>query len=109
MTKQDAIALEIAVLDARIKADAIKLSELKAKLIAKVGTGGATIELTSATVTVTQQTESRPTGQFSFALDPSTFVTLDERIQANLVKQGVVTKTQKVISGQAPTVRVKAK
>lgn len=109
MTTQDALALEIAILDARIKADTAKLAESKAKLIEKVGTGGATIETTLAKITVTQQTEDRRTGTFSFALSTDTFITLDERVQANLIKQGVVSKVEKTISGQKPIVKVSAK
>lgn len=109
MTTQDALALEIATLDARIKRDSEQLNLLKAELVQKVGDGGATIELTTATVTITQQTQDRATGQFVFALDVNTFAAQDERVQANLVKQGIVSKTQKVTKGQAPSVRVKAK
>lgn len=109
MTTQDALALEIATLDARIKADSERLKTLKQNLVDQVGTGGATIELTTATVTVTRETTDRHTGQFTFALDINGFMAQDERVQANLIKQGVVSKTEKVTRGQAPTVKVKAK
>ena len=109
MTTQDMLALEIATLDARIKADSERLAAKKAELIAEVGTGGATIETTLATITVTKQTEDRNTGQVVFGLDVDTFLAQDERVQANLVKQGIITKAQKVTTGQAPTVKVKAK
>ena len=109
MTTQDALALEIAALDAKIKADTEKSKALKAELVKKVGEAGATIELATATVTVTKQTQDRNTGQFSFGLDVQVFAEQDERVQANLIKQGIVTKTQKVIRGQAPVVKVKAK
>jgi hypothetical protein len=105
----NAIALEIAIIDARIKADSTKLAAKKAELIAEVGTEGATIETALAKVQVTRQTESRKTGTFSFSLNTDNFNTLDERIQANLIKQGVVSKTEKVISGSSPTVKVLAK
>lgn len=109
MTTQDALALEIAATDARIKAETTKLADLKAKLIKKVGDGGATIETSLGTVTVTRQTQDRNTGQVVFGFDLNTFLAQDERVQANLVKQGIVTKAQKITKGQSPTVKVKAK
>lgn len=109
MTTQDALALEIAALDARIKADTEALAAKKAALIKKVGNGGATIETALATITVTRQTEDRRTGQYGYALDLDGFMAQDERVKANLVKQGIVSQTEKVTKGQAPTVKVKAK
>lgn len=109
MTNQDALAVEIAALDARIKVDTEKLKNLKDQLIKKVGPNGAKIETVTATVTVTQQTYGRPTGTFSYGLDSSVFMSQDEHVKANLIKQGIVTQTEKVISGTAPTVKVKAK
>lgn len=109
MTIQNALALEIAIINARIKKDADLLSTKKAELIAQVGTEGATIETALAKVQVTRQTEARSTGTFSFSLNNDGFNVLDERVQANLIKQGVVQKQEKVISGSAPTVKVIAK
>lgn len=109
MTTQNALALEIAIIDARIKKDSEALTAKKAELIAQVGTEGATIETALAKVQVTRQTEDRRTGTFSFALSTDGFNGLDERVQANLIKQGVVTKTEKVTRGSAPTVKVIAK
>jgi len=109
MNTQTTLAAQIAMLDARIKAQNEELAQLKADLIAEVGDAGATIETSIATVTVTKQTEDRNTGQVVFSLDVNTFLAQDERVQANLVKQGVVSKQQKITRGQAPSVRVKAK
>lgn len=109
MTTEQALALEIATLDARIKADGVRLKALKADLIDQVGDEGDTIEVTSATITVTKRTQDRSTGQFSYALDLNGFMAQDERVRANLLKQGIVSQTEKKISGQAPTVKVKAK
>lgn len=105
----NAIALEIAIIDARIKADSIALAAKKAALIEQVGDEGATIETALAKVQVTQQTFERKTGTFSFSLNTDAFNTLDERIQANLIKQGVVSKKEKIVSGSSPMVRVIAK
>ncbi|MAD95763.1 MAG: hypothetical protein CMB99_00310 [Flavobacteriaceae bacterium] len=109
MTNKDALATQIAVLDAKMKADAETLKRLKAELVEVVGTEGDTIETTLATITVTRQTEDRNTGQVTYGLDTTTFLAQDARVRANLVKQGIVTETEKVTKGQAPTVKVKAK
>lgn len=109
MTTQNALALEIAALDKEIKEANEKLNARKAELIAQVGDAGATIETALGKVTVTRQTEDRRTGQFVFALNTDGFITLDERVQANLIKQGVVSKTEKVTKGQAPVVKVSAR
>lgn len=103
------LALEIAVIDARIKELSASLAEKKKALIAAVGEDGATFETTMAKVQVTRQTFERRTGTFSFSLNTDAFNTLDERIQANLIKQGVVSKNEKIISGSAPMVKVVAK
>lgn len=109
MTTENALALEIAIIDARIKKDAELLNAKKAELIAQVGDEGATIETALAKIQVTRKTEDRSTGMFSFALNTDGFNALDERVQANLIKQGVVSKTEKVTRGSAPTVKVLAK
>lgn len=109
MTNQDALAIEIVALDARIKKDTEKLKTLKADLVKKVGTDGETIETVNATVTITAETFGRPTGTYVFGLDSAVFSAQDEHVQANLIKQGIVTKKQKVISGQDPVVKVKHK
>ena len=109
MTNKDALATQIAALDIKMKADAETLKRLKAELVGLVGDGGATLETTLATVSVTQRTPNRETGQVTFGLDINTCLAQDARVRANLVKQGVVTETQKVVKGQAPTVKVKAK
>jgi len=103
------IAMEIALLDQRIKADAALLSAKKAELIELVGDEGASIETAIAKIQVTKQTFERKTGTYSFSLNTDAFNTLDERIQANLLKQGVVSKKEKVIAGSAPMVKVVAK
>lgn len=109
MTIENALALEIAALDQEIKAATEKLAAKKAELVAQVGDAGCVIETALGKVTVTRQTEDRRTGQFVFALNTDGFMTLDERVQANLIKQGVVSKTEKVTRGQAPVVKVSAK
>ena len=100
-------ALAVAALVSNIKKQEDKLAKAKADLIALVGDDGQTIKVPLGTVTVTKRTEDRSTGQFSYSLDTTAFMALDERIQANLRKQGVVKQTEKVTKGQAPTVRVK--
>lgn len=106
MTTENALALEIAALTAESKKLEAKLAAKKAELVEQVGDGGAVIDTALGKVTVTQQTADRRTGQFQFGLSVDTFVTLDERVQANLIKQGVVTKTEKVTRGTAPVVKV---
>ena len=109
MTTQNALALEIASLTQQIKAMQDKLSERKADLIEQVGNGGATFETALGKITVTQQTEDRATGQYSYALDTKVFMTLDERVKANLIKQGVVSQSEKITRGQSPVVKVSAR
>lgn len=109
MNTRTTLAAQIAMVDATIKAKTAELAKLKAELIAEVGDAGDTIETAIATITVTRQTEDRNTGQVVYGFDLNTFLTQDERVQANLVKQGIVTKAQKVTKGQSPTVKVKAK
>lgn len=109
MTKENALALEIAAITGRIKSETATLAAKKAELIKMAGDGGAKYDTALGVVTVTQQTQSRNTGQFSFSLSVTEFNLLDERVQANLIKQGVVAKTEKVISGTAPVVKVSLK
>lgn len=99
-------ALEVASLVSAIKRQEDSLAEAKVRLIALVGDGGETFTTAIGKVQVTQRTEDRATGQYSFGLDNTQFNLLDERVQANLIKQGVVSKTEKVIRGQAPVVKV---
>lgn len=109
MTTENALALEIAALTKTIKDTQEKLDAKKAELVTQVGDGGAVIETALGKVTITQQTQDRPTGQFSYSLSVETFMTLDERVKANLIKQGVVAQTEKVTKGQAPVVKVSFK
>jgi len=109
MTTENALALEIAALDVSIKKEQEKLAAKKAELIAQVGTEGATFDTALGKVTVTRQTDDRRTGQFTFSLSVDEFNLLDERVQANLIKQGVVIKAEKVTKGQNPVVKVSAK
>ena len=100
------VAVEVAVLVASIKTNQEALDDAKAQLIRLVGDSGETFETHLGKVQVTQRTSDRKTGQYSFSLNSEVFNGLDERVQANLVKQGVVSKTEKVIKGQAPVVKV---
>lgn len=102
-------ALEVASLVSSIKRQEDELAQAKIRLIALVGDSGDKFETALGTVTVTQQTLDRATGTYSYSLDSTAFNALDERIQANLIKQGVVLKTEKVIRGQAPVVKVTLK
>jgi hypothetical protein len=108
MTTENALALEIAALDKKIKEQAALLSQKKIELINQVGTEGAVFTTALGKVTVTRQTEDRSTGTFVFSLAVNEFNLLDERVQANLIKQGVVLKQEKITSGQAPVVKVSA-
>lgn len=109
MTTENALALEIAALENEARKTAETLKAKKAELVKQVGDGGATFETALGKVTVTKQTQDRPTGTFTFSLNTTTFVGLDERVQANLIKQGVVDKTEKVTRGTAPVVKVSLK
>ena len=109
MTANNALALEVAALTQQIKDAQAKLDAAKQALIGQVGDGGAIFETALGKVTVTKQTFDRKTGQFSYALSIDTFMTLDERVRANLLKQGVVTQSEKITRGQAPVVKVSAK
>lgn len=102
-------ALEIAALTKSIKDDGAKLAPLKLDLIRLVGSEGEKIVNALGTVTVTKQTEDRSSGKVSYSLDLDTFLELDESIQANLIKKGVVKKTAGMIKGQAPCVKVSLK
>ena len=109
MTTDNALALEVAALTKVLNETQERLNLAKAKLVEQVGDGGATFDTALGKITVTQQTFDRKTGQFSYALSVETFMTLDERVKANLIKQGVVTQTEKVTRGQAPVVKFSAK
>lgn len=109
MTTENALALEIAALQKEANDISEKIKAKKAELVAQVGDGGTVIETALGKVTVTQQTQDRKTGQFVYSLDTSTFITLDERIQANLIKQGVVLRNEKITRGTAPVVKVSLK
>jgi hypothetical protein len=105
-TMTQSTALEIATLAAGIKKAEASLVEAKVRLIELVGDEGETFTTGIGKVSVTKRTFDRPTGMFSFALDSTVFARLDESIQANLVKQGVVRKEEKITRGQAPVVKV---
>lgn len=109
MSDSNLIALEVASLVSAIKKSEETLAAAKTRLIILVGDGGSKFETALGVVTVTQQTLDRRTGTFSYALNLDGFNTLDERVQANLLKQNVVTKTEKVTKGTAPMVKVTLK
>lgn len=83
-----------------------KLKEAKTTLIDLVGDGGEKIETENGIVTVTVRTETRSSNKVVYKFDLEAFLKLDEHIQANLIKNGVVSKDIGIIQGQAPTVRV---
>ena len=105
MADNTGLAIQIAALDAKIKSDQDALKKLKAELIEKEGEG-QTIDTPRAKVQITKTTEDRLTGEFTYTLDPGVFVSQDERIQANLIKQGVVNRAERVTKGQSATVKV---
>lgn len=100
------IALEIAAIQQRINKESEILAQRKAELVALVGSEGETFDTALAKVQVTKQTVDRATGQFSFALDTTAFLAQDERIQANLIRDGVVVRNEKITRGTAPVVKV---
>lgn len=102
-------ALTIALLQRGINSATETLKSAKADLIALVGNEGETIETTEGKVTVTQQTQDRPSGKISYSLDQAKFLELDPHVRANLIKKGIVKEGGTTIKGQAPIVKVALK
>lgn len=100
------LALEIAALQQRINKDSADLAAKKVELVKLVGNEGQTFTTALGKVQVTKQTVDRATGQFSFALSVEAFLAQDERIQANLIRDGVVVRNEKITRGTAPVVKV---
>lgn len=106
MTTAKSLALDIVLTDRVIKDETETLKTLKEKLVKKVGDDGDKFVTSVGIVTVTKKTETRPNGKVNYQLDMEKFLELDEHIQANLIKVGVVQRLTGVTAGQAPTVKV---
>lgn len=106
MSKAQKLANKIAELNLKVKDLTAKMKDKKQKLIEIVGTEGEKFTTDIGTVSVTKATKDRPSGNIVYKFNVDTFLELDEHIQANLIKQGIVEQQKTIISGQKPTVKV---
>lgn len=82
-----------------------RVKKLTDQLIARVGTGGQTIQTSLGQVVVTEQTYDRNGPGFNMMFNQEAFHKLDPKVQLLLAKEGVVVTQKQIIRGTAPRVQ----
>lgn len=99
------LAYNAARAKARLERQTDKLRKLTDQLIARVGTGGQTIQTNLGQVIITEETVDRPGQGFFVLFNEEKFLALEPKLQLQLTELGVVHTQKRVIRGQAPKVQ----
>jgi hypothetical protein len=98
------LAANAARAKASLERQQLKVRKLCDEIIARVGTGGQTIQTALGQVIVSAETETRPGSGFNITFDKDKFLELSPGLQLQLTEAGVVHTTRQVIQGQGPRV-----